>query len=233
MSRALWEPAGSCSSYFKRLKLPSASHYMVTEEGWKTPESKQVICGLNHPLDTCFSPLQIWGGCTSKWGASAEHLGWQIQAVVLEGLILKAALWPEAHIVLYLSIVWPQCMFGCEHGLRSYTNGVYLTQHRKRHGLDVIGPLQLQKLYLPVHIKWIYICWVKEMSAEPEKKASPAWLMPQLSNYDPQAVNKLYMLAVLISSYKQLKQIKYYPTLFLLIIQGMLSTQEQECRWSA
>lgn len=40
VSSALRGPAGSCSSYFKRLKLPSASHYTVTGEGWKTPESK-------------------------------------------------------------------------------------------------------------------------------------------------------------------------------------------------
>lgn len=83
--------------------------------------------------------------------------------------------------------------------------GVYLTQHTKRHGLEVIGLLQLQKLCLPIHIKRLYSPWFKEMSVEPEKKASPAWLMPQFSNYDPQAVNELYMLAVLISSYKQLK----------------------------
>lgn len=124
----------------------------------------------NHPLDTCFSPLQVQAGCTSKQGASAEHLGWQIEAVVLEELILKAVLCPEAHIMLYLSILGPQCMFGCEHGLGSCTNGVYLTQHRKRHGLDVIGLFQLQKLYLPIHIKWIYSCWFKEMSVEPKKK---------------------------------------------------------------
>lgn len=71
------------------------------------------------------------------------------------------------------------------------------------------------------------------MSVEPEKKASSAWFIPQLSNYDPQAVNEWYMLAVLISSYKQLERIKYYARSFLLIIQGMLSTQEQEGRWSA
>jgi len=46
---------------------------------------------------------------------------------------------------------------------------------------------------------------LKKCQQSQKEKASPAWLMPQFSNPDPQAVNKLYMLAVLISSYKQLK----------------------------
>jgi len=46
----------------------------VMGEGWKTPESKQVICGPgNHPLGTRFSPLQAQAGDSSKRGASAEH----------------------------------------------------------------------------------------------------------------------------------------------------------------
>lgn len=41
---------------FKRLKLPSASHYTVTGEGWKTSESKQVICGPGITLWILVSP---------------------------------------------------------------------------------------------------------------------------------------------------------------------------------
>lgn len=94
---------------FKRLKLPSASHCTVTGEEWKTLESKQVICGAwNHPSDTWFTPLQVQAGYTSKQGASAAHphLGWRIQAAVQEQLILKAVLWPEADIMLCLSMLW-------------------------------------------------------------------------------------------------------------------------------
>ena len=53
--------AGSCYRYFRRIKLPSASYCTVMVEGWTTPDIKQVLGGLNHPLDTCFAPLQTQG----------------------------------------------------------------------------------------------------------------------------------------------------------------------------
>lgn len=53
-------------------------------------------------------------------------------------------------------------MFRYEHGSQiSYQwhliAGVYLTQHAKRQGLEAIGLLQLQKLYLPIAILNVYM----------------------------------------------------------------------------
>lgn len=127
MSSTLWGPAGSCLSYFKRLRQAFFSfslhgHRRGVENSW---EQTGHTWAWNHPSVACFSLLQLQTGCTSKQGASAEHLGWQIKTVVLEELILKTSfMTTSSHCALPLSILWPKYVWMWAWSLVTYQQGI-------------------------------------------------------------------------------------------------------------
>lgn len=150
MSSTLWGPAGSCSSYFKRLRRCSASHYMVTGEGWKT-ESKQVVSGREILLRMLFS--LCWSTAMGTLYFKTRSFSWTPRLTNPDSSAgranLKDRLYDQKLTQCFTSPytvtkmhVW---IWICKHGLWSCNQDL----------------LQLQKFYLPIHVKWIYSCWFK------------------------------------------------------------------------